>query len=289
MKICELYGQGKPVISFEIFPPKPETNIETIFVTLDKLKELKPAFISVTYGAGGSSAARSIEIASKVKNYYGIETMAHLTCVEASREQIDTVLQQMNANNIENILALRGDPPVGETEFRQTAGGYKYAKDLIAHIGEDPRYCVAAAAYPEGHLECREIDQDIQYLKEKVDKGVDFLITQLFFNNELYYAFREKAEVKGIRCPIAVGIMPVLNVSQIKRITSMCGATIPDKLAKIMERYGAVAADMEKAGIEYACEQIEDLLSNKVSGVHLYTMNKAEQTKNIVSSLGLLK
>lgn len=288
MKICELYTQGKPVVSFEIFPPKPETSIDTIFATLEKLKELKPAFISVTYGAGGSSASRSIEIASKVKNHYGIETMAHLTCVNSSREQIDAVLEQMTTHNIENILALRGDPPEGQTEFRQAEGGYQYAKDLICHIKEHKKYCVAAAAYPEGHLECREIDQDIQYLKEKVDQGVDFLITQLFFNNNLFYKFRDKALTLGIDCPIAVGIMPVLNVSQIKRITTLCGASIPDKLIKIMDKYGAVAGDMEKAGIEYACEQIDDLISNKVAGIHLYTMNKAEQTKSIVSTLGIL-
>lgn len=288
MKICELYTKDKPVISFEVFPPKPETNIETIFATLEQLKELRPAFISVTYGAGGSSAARSIEIAGKVKNHYGIETMAHLTCVNSSREQINDILQQLAANSIENILALRGDPPAGQTEFHQTDGGYQYAKDLICHIREHKKYCVAAAAYPEGHLECQDINQDIQYLKEKVDQGVDFLITQLFFDNNLFYSFRDKALAKGINCPIAVGIMPVLNISQIKRITTLCGAFIPDKLTKIMDKYGKVAADMEKAGIEYACEQIDHLISSKVSGVHLYTMNKAEQTKSIVSALGLL-
>lgn len=288
MKIYELYTKKKPVISFEIFPPKPETPVETIFSTIEQLKELKPAFLSVTYGAGGSSATRSIEIASKVKNDYGIETMAHLTCVNSSRAQIDAILHQLASHNIENILALRGDPPSGESVFKQADGGYQYAKDLIAHIKECQRYCIAGAAYPEGHLECGELDLDIQYLKEKVDEGVDFLITQLFFDNSRFYEFLEKAQAKGIACPVAVGIMPVLNVSQIKRITSLCGASIPAKLTRVMEKYGGVAADMEKAGIEYACEQIADLLSNQVDGIHLYTMNKAGQTKSIVNSLGIL-
>jgi methylenetetrahydrofolate reductase (NADPH) len=287
MKISELYAQKKPVISFEIFPPKLETPVETIFSTLEKLKDLSPSFISVTYGAGGSSAARSIDIASRVKNHYGVETMAHLTCVNSSRDQIDEILAQLRANNIENILALRGDPPAGETSFRQTIGGYQYAKDLIQHIREQEHFFIAAAAYPEGHLECRDLSRDIVYLKEKVDQGVSLLITQLFFDNTVFHAFKNKAAEQGVACAIAAGVMPVLNVSQIKRITTLCGASIPERLIRIMDKYGSIPSEMEKAGIEYACEQIIDLMENQVDGIHLYTMNKAAQTKEILRQAGL--
>ncbi|MCX7781549.1 MAG: methylenetetrahydrofolate reductase [NAD(P)H] [Negativicutes bacterium] len=289
MKLNEIYAREMPVISFEIFPPKPQTPIETVFTTLEQLTELTPAFISVTYGAGGSSAARSIEIASRVKNAYGVETVAHLTCANASRTEIDQILRELRDHHIENILALRGDPPAGEGYFSPVAEGYRYAKELIAHIKETGQFSVAAAAYPEGHLECRNLELDIYYLKEKTNQGVDLLITQLFFDNDFFYRFRERAEAKGVHCPIAAGIMPVLNVQQIKRITSLCGASIPEKLAKLMDRYGGVPSDMVKAGMEYACEQIVDLLENKVAGIHLYTMNKAEQTKQIIRQVGLVK
>ncbi len=287
MKIYELFNRKEPVISFEIFPPKATFPVETIYKTIEGLKELQPAFISVTYGAGGSSSARTIEIADKVKNSYGIETVSHLTCVGSTKEQIDMTLDQLKAQGIENILALRGDPPAGQTSFVQPVNGYKYARDLVQHIKSRGQFGIAAAAYPEGHMECSSLEQDVAYLKEKVDEGVDFLITQLFFNNALFYSFKEKTQKAGIACPISVGIMPVLNASQIERITSLCGASIPEKLRKLLDKYGNNPADMEKAGLEYACEQILDLLSNRVDGIHLYTMNKAEQVKYIMQQIGL--
>lgn len=284
MRIRELFG-AKPVISFEIFPPKPDFPLDTVFTTLEGLKELRPAFISVTYGAGGSSSARSIEIVDKVKNHYGLETVAHLTCVGATPATIDSVLDRLQELGVENILALRGDPPAGEAEFVPPADGFAYAKDLVRHVKSRGFFSIAAAAYPEGHLECRDIDQDVEYLRLKVEQGVDLLVTQLFFDNEIFYRFLDKVRGRGIGCPVAAGVMPVLNVSQIKRITSLCGTSIPAKLARVMEKYGAVPADMEKAGIEYASGQMRDLLANGVDGIHLYTMNKAVQTKLIMDNV----
>jgi methylenetetrahydrofolate reductase (NADPH) len=288
MKISAMFGGEKPVVSFEVFPPKPDLPLETVFATLEELRGLKPAFISVTYGAGGSNSSRSIEIVDKVKNGYGVETVAHLTCVGADRQTIDAVLDRLQGLQIENILALRGDPPTGQDAAVSPDSRFCYAKDLIAHIRRRNFFSIAAAAYPEGHLECRDLDQDIEYLAQKVDQGVDLLVTQLFFDNSFFYTFRDKLAARGIGCPLSAGIMPVLSASQIKRITSLCGSAVPDELARIMARYGAVPAEMEKAGLDYACRQMRDLLDNKVDGIHLYTMNKARQTRTIMDNLGLL-
>lgn len=288
MYISELFKtKDKPVISLEVFPPKPTLPIENIFGTLEGLKELKPGFISVTYGAGGSNSARTIEIADRIKNHYGIETLAHLTCVGLAHGEIDDMLDRLEVCHVQNILALRGDPPAGETSFKQPANGYKYAQELVRHIRERRQFCIAAAAYPEGHIECRDMEKNIEYLKIKVHQGADFLITQLFFDNNSYYAFREKAQQAGINCPISIGIMPVLNAAQIERITSLCGARIPEKLKRILDKYRNSADDMEKAGIEYACEQILDLRDHQIDGIHLYTMNKVEQIKTILQQTGI--
>lgn len=286
MSISAIFaGRKKPVLSFEIFPPKPEFPVETVYSTLEELKGLMPAFISVTYGAGGSSTDRSIGIVERVKNHYGLETVAHLTCVGATPDSIDGILDRLQELGVKNILALRGDPPAGDSHFVPVTDGFAHAADLIRHIKRRGFFNIAAAAYPEGHLECRDLDQDIRYLKEKVDAGVDLLITQLFFDNSLFYAFREKVRRQGIKCPISPGIMPVLNAKQIKRMTTLCGATIPTKLLAVIEKYGANPADMEKAGIEYASQQILDLLDHEVDGIHICTMNKAGQTQSIVSNI----
>lgn len=285
MRVSNIFAGARPVLSFEVFPPKPESPIETIYTALGKLRELKPAFISVTYGAGGSTTERSIGIVEKVKHEYGVETMAHLTCVGATPETMDPILDKLEELGVENILALRGDPPAGCDTFTPAAGGFAFARDLIGHIKRRNRFSIAAAAYPEGHLECRNVDQDVEYLKLKVDEGVDLLITQLFFDNGLFYSFLEKARRKGVNAPVSTGIMPVLNANQIKRMTTLCGASIPAKLTRVMEKYGGNPADMEKAGIEYACEQIYDLVQNKVDGIHICTMNKAEQTRAIMENL----
>ena len=286
MKIRELFSAKKPVVSCEIFPPKPDYPVETIFATLGGLSEMKPDFISVTYGAGGSSCARTVQIASTVKNEYGIETLAHLTCVGADRKTTDGVLENLKTENIENILALRGDLPAG-VQSENEKGHHEYAKDLIVHLHRTYDFCIAAAAYPEGHPRCPEKALDRQRLKLKVDSGADFLITQLFFDNSMFYQMMEEITAIGITCPVTAGIMPVLNAAQIRKITELCGASIPERLAALLQKFGGQPADMEKAGIEYACEQISDLMDHGVAGIHLYTMNKPAQTKTILKQTGL--
>ncbi|NLD50615.1 MAG: methylenetetrahydrofolate reductase [NAD(P)H], partial [Clostridiaceae bacterium] len=262
MKLIELFKKKKPVISFEIFPPKLDTPLESIYSTLEQFKELKPDFISVTYGAGGSAKDRTIEIASKIKNEYGIECMAHLTCVGHSENELDLMLSSLEDNKLENILALRGDPPVNQPDFDFSKNVYKYAYELIRHIRSKNNFCISAAAYVEGHVSSTRLKDDLLYLKQKVDTGVDFLVTQLFFDNRIFYDFLDKAASVGINCPITPGIMPVFKADQIKRITSLCGASIPAKLLIIMDKYEDSPEDMRKAGIEYASRQISDLIDN---------------------------
>jgi methylenetetrahydrofolate reductase (NADPH) len=287
MKIGELFHNKKRVVSCEIFPPKPDLPVSTIFQTLDELVGIPLDFISVTYGAGGSSTARSLEIAAKVKNHYQIETLAHLTCVGASRHDITEIVMALQRENIENILALRGDLPAN-MEQAAYQSDYRYATDLVKHLKELSDISIAAAAYPEGHIDCHDITTDIKYLAQKVHAGVDFLITQLFFDNELYFRFIDKARALGVTCPVSIGIMPILNVKQIERITNLCGATIPDRMRSMLEKYQDKPEDVAAAGVEYACEQIRALLDFGIDGVHLYTMNKAAHTKRILQDTGLL-
>ena len=286
MSIKALFDNKKLVVSCEIFPPKPDYPIETIFATLESLSAMKPDFISVTYGAGGSSCARTVQIASKVKNDFGVETLAHLTCVGADKQATDAVLRQLQENNIGKVLALRGDLPP-EIPCGSGAEYHEYAKDLIAHIRQRHDFCIAAAAYPEGHPRCPSLALDRKRLKQKVEAGADFLITQLFFENRFFYDMREQLMRLDIRCPVTVGVMPVLNAAQIRRMTELCGASIPDRLTKLLERFGSSAAEMEKAGIEFAVTQIRDLVEQGVDGIHLYTMNKPKQTAEILHQAGL--
>ena len=286
MKISTLYNQKETVISFEIFPPKITTPVETIFETLEGLVKLNPDFISVTYGAGGSNQGRTKEIASKIKNEYNIEALAHLTCVGQSATEIDQILKGLQQENIENVLALRGDPPADCENYDFSKCDFPYASDLVRHIKNTSDICVAAAAYPEGHVNCSRLSEDLTWLKYKVDQGVDFLITQLYFDNRILYNFIENARRIGINCPVAAGILPVLNAKQIKRLISLCGASMPAKLLMMVEKYGENAEDMEKAGLEYASEQVQDLLNNGIEGIHLYTMNKPKQITEILKNVG---
>lgn len=286
MKICELFAQKDFVVSCEIFPPKPDFPMATIFDTLNGIVPLRPDFMSVTYGAGGSSCARTVEIASAVKNAYGIETLAHLTCVGAGRGETDRVLEQLKKERIENVLALRGDLPSGGVHAPD-ADRHEFAKDLIEHIRERHEFCVAAAAYPEGHFDCPDKKTDREHLRQKVAAGADFLITQLFFDVRFFFELLEDARRVGVTIPISAGVMPVLNAAQIKRITQLCGASIPTTLQGLIERFGADPAEMEKAGIDYACEQIHALKRGGAQGVHLYTMNKPGQTREILQRTGL--
>lgn len=284
MKIKELY-KNKPVISLEIFPPKPETPIDTVLDTIDALSDLKPAFISVTYGAGGGTKSHTAKIADIIKNKYNIEALAHLTCIGSTRQDIDSTLEQLRKSNIENIMALRGDFPNGVGPASQEHAQYRYAKDLIDHIKETDNFCIGAACYPEGHIECPDRVENLKHLRLKADSGADFLITQLFFDNNLYYSFMEKLDILGVDLPVSAGIMPVINKKQIERITGLCGATLPVKFRRILDRYGDNPAALKEAGIAYATEQIIDLLSGGADGIHLYTMNHPEVARKIISHI----
>ncbi|AQS59562.1 methylenetetrahydrofolate reductase [NAD(P)H] [Desulforamulus ferrireducens] len=286
MKISALFKEKKPVISFEIFPPKTTTPIETIFNTLEEMVKLKPDFISVTYGAGGSSRDRTREIASRIKNQYKVEALAHLTCVGHTTAEIDKILKDLESENIENVLALRGDPPADQPDYDFSACDFQYASDLVRHIKNCSNMSVGAAAYPEGHVHCKRLSEDMHWLKYKVDQGVDFLVTQIYFDNRIFYNFIENARRIGINCPVSPGIMPVLNAKQIKRMITLCGASMPAKLLILVDKYGDSPEDMEKAGIEYASRQVQDLLDNGVDGIHLYTMNKYQQITEILRNVG---
>jgi methylenetetrahydrofolate reductase (NADPH) len=289
MKLIELFKSKKPVISFEIFPPKLDMPLESIYSKLDDFKDLNPDYISVTYGAGGSAKDRTIEIASKIKKDYHIESMAHFTCVGHSKEEIDSLIDSLENQGLENVLALRGDPPRDQPDFDFSKNVYQYASQLIEHIKKRSNLCIAAAAYAEGHVDSHRIKNDLINLKHKVDTGVDFLVTQLFFDNRIFYDFLDRAISLGITCPVTPGIMPVFRADQIKRIASLCGASIPAELVIVMDKYGDNPDDMLKAGIEYACNQMQDLIDNGVDGIHLLTMNRAKSTRKILENLNLLK
>ena len=289
MKIRDMLGKGNTTVSFEIFPPKTTYPMETIFETLEKLRGLSPDFISVTYGAGGSSQGHTVEIASRVKKDFGIESIAHLTCVTSTKDTIREMLQNIKDSGIENILALRGDIPDSFMQDKNWKPEYKYAYELIDEIRDFGGFSIGAACYPEGHVETRNKVDDLKYLKQKVDHGVDFLVTQLFFDNELFYQFREKMDLVGIEKPVIAGILPVLNINQVKRIQEISGCNMPPKFLRILDRYEHDPKSLQEAGIAYAVDQIVDLLSFGIEGVHIYTMNKPEPTRRIMESISTVR
>jgi len=278
MKISSLFAQRKVVYSFEIFPPKKTSPISVVYDTIQELHTLSPAYISVTYGAGGSeSSNKTGELASFIGDRYHIPSIAHLTCVHASREELSASLEDLKARGVENILALRGDRVPG----LEKQGDFSYASQLVRFIKEKNGFDVGAACYPEGHSECDDLDTDLRYLKEKVDCGVSFLTTQLFFDNDDFYLFREKAEKLGITVPISAGVMPITSIKQIQRIVSLSGSKIPGRLSKIIAKYEDDPVSFRQAGIEYAQGQILHLLKNDTRGIHLYTMNNADVSRQI--------
>ena len=285
MKIASKFNKNKTVFSLEIFPPKKTSPIDTIFNTLDELKDLNPDFMSVTYGAGGNLADSSTcDIASIIKNKYKIEPLAHLTCVNCSKDDIKIILSKLKENNIENIMALRGDinpdiPP--KKDFR-------YASELVAFIKEQGGFNLSGACYAEGHVETESLVDDVLNLRKKVDAGAEHLISQLFFDNKSFYSFIERARIAGINVPIEAGIMPVVNKKQIERMVSLSGASLPSKFTKIMQRYENHPDALRDAGIAYAIDQIVDLVSNGVDGIHLYTMNNPYIARKISESVSTL-
>lgn len=283
MLIKEHFRSGETVVSFETFPPKPTSPLETVYNTLKHLRGLNPAFISVTYGAGGSNQGRMLQLASALKAQYQSEVLAHLTCVCADALHIDEVLDSLSQMGIQNVLALRGDIPQGQT--KATAfDAYRHASDLVRHIHNRGGFCIAAAAYPETHIESDSEQADIDHLKAKVDQGVDFLITQLCFDNEKLLRFRDRIRAAGIHIPISFGIMPVLDASQILRMTTLCGCSIPAALSKLIGRYGQQPEEFKKAGIDYAIAQVSKLYQDRVDGIHLYSMNKHAAIETILNA-----
>ncbi|MDP4108516.1 MAG: methylenetetrahydrofolate reductase [NAD(P)H] [Bacillota bacterium] len=285
MKISDLFGSKKCVLSFEVFPPKKESGVNTIYDTLENLKNLKPDFISVTYGAGGYANGVNLtsEIAARIKRVYNIEPLAHLTCINSGKSDVLNVLSELSSQGISNVLALRGDRVEGAA-----ASDFTYASELIPVIKNAGDFDIAGACYPEGHIESSGLDEDIIHLKNKVDSGLSHLITQLFFDNSLFYSFMEKIQKAGIRAPVQAGIMPVINKKQIERIVSLCGVSLPVKFTKIMNRYEGNPEALRDAGIAYAVEQCVDLITSGTRGLHIYTMNNPYVAQKITESIGSL-
>ncbi|MBN1059453.1 methylenetetrahydrofolate reductase [NAD(P)H] [Clostridium botulinum] len=282
MNIKNLFKDKKVVFSFEIFPPKTTSSIQTIYDTLDDLKGLNPDYMSVTYGAGGSvKNNNTIELSSLIKNKYGIEPVSHLTCINLTKKDVEYYLREFEKNNIENILALRGDVPIGS----KITGELNHANELIKYISDNGNFNIAAACYPEGHIEHKGLYREIESMKRKEEAGVSYFISQLFFDNNLYYNFQDEVRAANINLPIEAGIMPVTNKRQIERILSLSGASLPDKFKRIMERYEHNPEALRDAGIAYAVEQIVDLISTGVDGIHLYIMNNSYVAKRISQSI----
>ncbi|HEY2773571.1 MAG TPA: methylenetetrahydrofolate reductase [NAD(P)H] [Candidatus Binatia bacterium] len=286
MQIASLLGRGTPVFSFEFFPPRTEAGDRALLDTLAELRPLAPDFVSVTYGAGGSTRDRTVELVGYIQRDLHLVAMAHLTCVGASRGELSAVLDRLEDSGIENIIALRGDPPQGEATFEPHPDGLSYASELVAHIRDENRpFCVAGACYPEKHLEAVSFDSDLEHLKAKVDAGVDFLITQLFFDNRAYFDFVARARAAGIGVPVLAGIMPITNLSQIERFTQRCGATIPRDLHAILGPWRDDPDKIEELSIRHTTAQCRDLLERGAPGVHFYTLNRSRATRDILTAL----
>jgi methylenetetrahydrofolate reductase (NADPH) len=287
MFIRELFKRKRFTLSFEFFPPKREGNLESLFATIRELSTLKPDFISVTYGAGGSTREKSLEIASRAKKEFQTEVLAHLTCVQSSKSDIARILESFRSENIRNILALRGDPPAGTEKFIKPEDGFSYASELVEFIRRMDFFCIGVAGSPEGHIEAPSLEEDLKNLKIKVDAGADFIITQLFFDNNYFYRFRDRALASGITVPILPGIFPILNYKQIERIAGLCGASIPQTLADKLEKVRDKDGEVEKYGIDHAIKQMDDLLRNEIDGLHIYSMNRSEPARCILKELSL--
>ncbi len=286
MKIRNRLNPSKPCFSFEFFPPKTPEGEKNLWDTLDDLRDLEPGYVSVTYGAGGSTRDRTVQLVTHIKERTGIEPMAHLTCVGHTRDELKGVLETLAKARIENVLPLRGDPPKGETEFKVVDGGFRYASELTAFIREQEfDFCLGGAAYPEGHVETASRDADLKHLKLKVDAGLDFLVTQLFFDNAFYFDFVERARRNGINVPIVPGIMPITSYEQLGRFIRLCGATVPMRLQLQLEKVKDDPQAVMQLGVAHATLQCMELLQRGVPGIHFYTLNKSPATRMIVSAL----
>jgi methylenetetrahydrofolate reductase (NADPH) len=285
MRIDRILEERRPVFSFEFFPPKTDEGQRNLEEALQDLKEDQPDYVSVTYGAGGSTRERTVEITKWIKEELGLEAMAHLSCVGEPVSRLREILDEIGQAGIDNVLALRGDPPRGENEWKPHPEGLHYSTDLAELIAGDYEYCIGAACFPEVHPEAKDLESDLAFLKEKVEAGASFLITQLFFDNELYFDFVANAREAGIGVPIVPGIMPITNYSQIKTITGMCGATIPAELSRELDERADDAEAVAELGTAYAALQCSDLLARGAPGIHFYTLNKSPATRAILAAL----
>jgi methylenetetrahydrofolate reductase (NADPH) len=289
MRIDELLAGGEPVFSFEFFPPKTEQGERNLYAALAELRGLEPSFVSVTYGAGGSTRAKTIEIVKRIKEDYALEAMAHFTCVGATVPELRATLDEMSEAGIDNVLALRGDPPAGQQDWVKTDGGLEYSRELVQLIKEAYPFAIGAACFPETHIHAVSPEADVAYLAEKVGAGVDFLITQLFFDNALYFDFVERARAAGIQAPIVPGILPITQIGQLERMTSMCGATIPEALRRDLQAREAQPEAVIDFGVAYATLQCAELLQAGAPGIHFYTLNRSPATRAILGALKLLR
>jgi methylenetetrahydrofolate reductase (NADPH) len=285
MRIDELFTTSEPVFSFEFFPPRTPEGVETLFETVEALKPLAPSFVSVTYGAGGATRDGTVEIATRVKREHGLETVAHLSCVGETTQGLVEILDRLEAAGIDNILALRGDPPRGETEFTRPEGGLDSAADLAGFIRQRYGFTIGGACFPEVHPEAPSLEADLAYLKTKVTSGASFLITQLFFDNRIYFDFVDAARATGIEVPIIPGVIPIASYAQIVRFCQLCGASIPKPLAEAMDALGGDQDAEAELGTAYAARQCEELLAGGAPGIHFYTLNKARATRAVLGAL----
>ncbi|MBE5759212.1 MAG: methylenetetrahydrofolate reductase [NAD(P)H] [Clostridiales bacterium] len=286
MKIRDFLQQDKPALSFEVFPPKTASNFESVKIATEEIAKLKPSFMSVTYGAGGGTSQYTLDIAKNIKELHHVPTLAHLTCVSSTRETVKSKIQAMKEAGIENVMALRGDIPKDMMNDDRSNWHYKYAIELVRELkesGED--FCVGGACYPEIHPESLNQKEDIRRLKEKIDAGCEFLTTQMFFDNNLFYNFMYKIREAGITVPIIPGIMPITNAKQVERAVKLSGSFMPQRFKSLVDRFGSDPAAMKQAGIAYATDQIIDLYANNICNVHVYSMNKPEVAEKIQSNL----
>lgn len=286
MKISDKLHDGKVHISFEVFPPKTDAGVESVWRTTGALSMMDPAFISVTYGAGGGTSKNTVKLASHIQNALGIPSIAHLTCVSSTKEEVAHMLEEIKAEGIQNIMALRGDI-LDKTAF-PTPGQYHYAYELIQEIKNSGDFCVGAACYPEGHPESVSKEEDLQHLKEKISCGVDFMTTQMFFDNDVFYEFLDNVRRMGMNIPVLPGIMPITSGKQVQRIGVLSGAALPKRFRAMIEKFGDNDAAMMQAGISFATEQIIDLIANDVKNIHLYTMNKPEIASAILANISAI-
>ena len=286
MRITELIQGNRPIFSLEFFPPKTPEDMTQLFQTLNEVRRLHPGFISVTHGAGGGTRDKTIEIVKRAKNEIGLEAMAHLTCVGNTKQEIKGILDELLSSGIDNVIALRGDPPKGEVRFFPKPGGFQYASQLTAFIRESYPFCIGVAGYPEGHIESPDKETDWNHLEEKVKGGADFIITQLFFDNLYFFSFEKQMRARGITVPIIPGIMPITNYHQVLRFTKICGATIPERVVRDLEAIESNAEAVEQYGIGLATRQCKELVAHRVPGIHFYTLNKSRATQEIIRHLG---